>query len=337
MKLHDNVENGLFKVSQSKVRQWRECRRKFFYAHVMNIQRKRLPRPLAFGSISHKMKEQLAQGEDPFTVLEEIPRQDLEAYEDEPERYGDIINDLRFIYEAYIDYWRDRQLVYLKHDGKIAEFPFQIELPKTGILVKGTIDAVTKYRKMNWLTEHKNHKSIPNDDDRWRSLQSVVYIRILQMLGWWKDIEGTCWDYIRSRPPARPQLLKDRSISQRKIDTLPNVVRVVLRDYKKVPGYKQLIDAATLNMPTWFQRIYTPIKTKVLDQVWRDFITTAKEMRDADIIKPPVRTIGRHCSWCQFEAICRASLTGGDEDFIIEHEYGPSTYGEQHEEVSEAA
>jgi len=336
-KLDDNrAPDGSIKVSQSKVRQYRECRRKFFYAHVMNIERKRLPRPLAFGKISHKMKETMAAGKDPFTVLDEIPRQDLDAYANDPEKYGDIITDLEYIYEAYLEYWKDDPLVFLKHDGRSAEFPFEISIGDD-ITVKGTIDAVTKHRKMNWLTEHKNHKSIPNDDERWRSLQSVVYIKVIKYLGWWKNIEGTCWDYIRSKAPSRPQLLKDGSISQRRIDTLPNVVRETLSKYKNKPGYKSLVDSAVLNMPTYFQRVYTPTKSQVIDQVWTDFLTTAKEMRDANLLTPPVRTIARHCGWCQFEPLCRASLTGGDEDYLIEHEYMPSTYGEQHEEdISEA-
>jgi PD-(D/E)XK nuclease superfamily protein len=330
--MDDNRSEGKLKVSQSKVRQWRECRRKFWYAHVMKIQRKRAPRPLAFGTISHKMKETLAQGGDPFKVLEEIPRQDLDIYESDFEKYGDIVQDLRYIYEAYLAYWRDEPLVYLSHEGRRAEHPFEVDVGD-GILVKGTIDAVTKYRQMNWLTEHKNHGNIPNDDERWRNLQSVVYIKILRKLNWWKNIEGTCWDYIRSKPPTRPALLKNGDISTRRIDTLPNVVQQVLKKYRGRPGYKSLVDSAMLNMPTYFQRIYTPIKNQVIEQVWHDFITTAKEMRDTDLLQPQVRTIARHCIWCQFEPLCRASLTGGDEEYLIEHDYTASTYGERNEEA----
>jgi len=339
MKLDDNHdEDGHLKVSQSKVRQWRECRRKFWYAHVMKIQKRRQPRPLAFGSISHKMKQAIAQKEDPFEVLENIPRQDLEAYANDPEKYGDIIKDLEFIYEAYLEYWRKEPLIYLKHDGHVAEHPFQVVLEEEGIMIKGTIDAVTQHRKMQWLTEHKNHKNIPNDDERWRSVQSVIYIRVLNMLGWWKGIEGTCWDYIRSKAPTRPQLLKSGEISERRIDTLPNVVKYVLRKHRNKNGYRALVDAATLNMSTYFQRVYTPIKKQVIDQVWSDFLRTAREMRDTDLLVPPVRTIARHCAWCQYEPLCRASLTGGDEDYLIEHEYVPSTYGDTdvEENTSEA-
>jgi hypothetical protein len=76
---------------------------------------------------------------------------------------------------------------------------------------------------MNWLLEHKNHKSFPNADHRWRNLQSSVYIRFIEMMGWWK-VEGTLWDYIRSKPPTRPQILKSGGVSSRDLDSLPQVV-----------------------------------------------------------------------------------------------------------------
>jgi hypothetical protein len=331
-KLDDNrTDSGLFKVSQSKAKQYRECRRKWWYAHVMRLARKKPVRPLTFGSIVHKMKETWAEGGDPISVLDGLPRQDLEAYADDVEQFGDIVEDIRYIFEAYMAFWADRELKYLPHDRCYAEHSFEVEIPKEKILVKGTIDAVTQHRKYNWLTEHKNHKSIPNDDERWRSVQSVVYIKVIAILGWWKDIEGTCWDYIRTKSPSRPELLKDGSVSRRKIDTLPQVVRDTLRAYKKDPNYKSLVDAAELNMPTYFQRVYTPIKRQLVDKVWEGFLSTAREMRDAKL-REPVMTIGRHCSWCPFESICRAELTGGDVDFVIEHEYVPSTYGESNEE-----
>lgn len=336
-KLDDNRnKDGFFKVSQSKAKQWRSCRRQWWYAHVMRLQRRKNPRPLAFGSIVHKMKETEAAGKDPLKVLDELPRQDVEAYKDDPETYGDILTDIKLIYEAYEIFYAKERLKFLKRHGRTAEFPFEVEIKGKDIVVKGTIDAMTEHRKFNWLTEHKNHKHIPNDDERWRSVQSVVYIRINDILGWWKNVEGTCWDYIRTKPPTRPELTQKGVWSLRKIDTLPNVVRETVLALKgprglSDPAVKTMLDAATLNMQTYFQRIYTPVKKQLITQVWADFISTAEEMRDAPLT-PPVRTIGQHCSWCQFEPICRASLSGGDEDFVIEHDYVPSTYGENHEE-----
>lgn len=327
----------LFLVSQSKIKDWRQCRQLYYYKHVLKIERRKKARPLKFGTLMHKMKEAFAKGLNPFkTVLDKISPADLRLFAEEREAYGDIIADTRYLFAAYLEYYKATPLVFLKHGKTIAEHPFEVELPKEDILVKGTIDAATSHRKMTWLTEHKNHKVIPDADERWRNIQSVVYIRISDMLGWW-DFEGTCWDYIRSKPPTRPQILKSGEISERALDSLPQIVVDTLKENKiKIgPREQAIFDTQRRNLPTWFQRVYTPVKTQVLDHVWKDFVATAREMRDANTSKPQVRTIGRHCSWCEMEPLCRAAMQGSDEEFIIEHEYQPSTYGEKDEKATE--
>ena len=314
-----------FHVSQSKVKQWRNCRKQYWYLHIKKIQRKKKPRPIVFGSTIHKMKEVLASGGDPFKVLDEIPLEQIQLFDAEREHYGNVIEDLTYLFEDYLDYWEKEPLVYLKHDKRTAEHPFEITLAHD-IKVKGTIDAVTRYRDYDWLTEHKNHRVIPNADERWRNVQSAVYVRVLQILGW-REIEGTCWDYIRTKAPTRPRLLKDGTVSEREIDTLPNVVNDVLRSLKKSPAaYKKLVDSARANASNYFQRVYTPLKNHVLDTIWSDFLRSAREMRDTNFDRPQVRTIGRHCGYCQFEPLCRAALQGADEEAVMEMEYEPSTY-----------
>jgi PD-(D/E)XK nuclease superfamily len=321
----------LFHVSQSKVKQYRICRKQFWYAHILKIQRKKKSRPIVIGTIIHQMKEQLAKGKDPFKVLNEVSLEQVEMFDAEREHYGNVIEDIRFLFEGYLEYYKKEPLKFLKHNGVSAEIPFKLPLDGKDILVKGTIDAVTSHRQLNWLTEHKNHRTIPDADERWRNVQSMVYTRVIHMLGWF-DLEGTVWDYIRTKAPTRPRILKDGSISEREIDTLPNVVEATLKAHdKKSAAYKKLIDSANANASNYFQRIYTPIKNKVLNSVWYDFVRTAEEMRDTNFDKPQVRTIGRHCSWCSYEPLCRAAMQGLDEEAVIELDYEPNTYGEAHE------
>lgn len=325
------MKKELFKTSQSKARTWRTCHQQFWYRHVLGLQRRRRPRPFAFGTIVHKMKENVAAEKDPFEVLRKLPAKDIQLFREEREVYGDIVMDIQYIFAAYMYYWQKEPLVYVPHKKRLTEHPFELEYKD--LLIKGTIDAVTRHRKMDWLTEHKNHKVIPNADERWRSMQSVVYIRVAQMLGWWK-IEGTCWDYIRTKSPTRPQLLKSGEVSERALDSLPNVVVDTLKSFGKNPvHYKPLLDTQRLNLTTWFQRVYTPIKKQALDRIWSDFISTSQEMSNANLDKPQVRTIGRHCSWCEFEPLCRTYLEGGDEEFVRDREYEPSSYDRGEEET----
>jgi hypothetical protein len=73
-------------------------------------------------------------------------------------------------------------------------------------------------------------------------------------------------------------------------------------------------------METYFDRVYTPTKKKVVDFLFGEFIETAHEIEELHG-KSKRMTIGRHCDWCDYEAICRARLQGSDVDYVIEHDY----------------
>lgn len=312
-------------VSQSKVKLWRKCRRAYHEKYYRGLRKKKVKRPFMFGRIVHEMIEADANGDDPFAKLEAIDLTSGKMFRREREEYGDILEDIRVIMEEYfLHYPEDARdaLVYSRRKGKSAEFPFEIEIAN-GIVFKGKIDAVGKARKMRWLVEHKTFNRMPGEDDRWRSVQSGVYIRAIQMLGWWNDIDGTLWDYVRSKPPAVPGILKNGEISRAKCDTLPTRVRAFIKANGKDPKkYKDLIKNAEDNRSSWFIRAYTPLKRQVVDATWEDFVATAKEIAELhDKPEAHTRTVDRHCSWCDYEPLCRARMLGLDAEFIEKRDY----------------
>lgn len=310
----------MFKISQSKINVARKCLKAYQYKYIDKLKRRAKARPLQFGSIVHSMLEAHIDGKNPFEILDQIEQDNKRLFREEREMYGDIVNDARHIMQGYIDYWRKDPIVYLSHGKKKSEHEFEIELTND-ISVKGKVDAVARAKKMNWLVEHKTHKVFPNADHRWRNLQSAVYIRFIEMLGWW-SIEGTLWDYIRSKPPTRPQMLKSGELSSRELDSLPHVVIDTLKQHKLNPkNYAELIDKVERSQSNWYQRIFTPTKKAVVDSLVRDFTISARQLRDVNFDKPVPRSIGRHCDYCEFEQLCRAALQGSDEDYVREKEY----------------
>ena len=43
------------KVSQSKIKTWRQCKRAYWFKYVENLRKKTKSRPLEFGTIVHEM------------------------------------------------------------------------------------------------------------------------------------------------------------------------------------------------------------------------------------------------------------------------------------------
>ena len=175
----------MFKVSQSKVNTWRRCRYAYHLKYNEKLEPKKKSRPLKFGTIIHEMVEADIAGKNPLKVLNEHAKINEKLFDAEREMYGNIVEDIRYIMTAYFDYWESQsnKVVYLPVKKRWAEHEFEVEIDK-GIIAKGKIGAFAKYRKLKALVEHKSHKIIPNEEHRWRNLQSVFYIRIADMLGW---------------------------------------------------------------------------------------------------------------------------------------------------------
>lgn len=307
-----------YKVSQSKMKTWRRCRQAYHYRYVLGLKKKIKARPLVFGTIVHEMLEADAIGKSPWKTLKRLDKEQGPLFRAEREHYGDIIADAGDIMSEYFQYHNPLQPISV--NGKDAEIEFEVPVAK-GIVATGKIDMLAKEKGLRWLVEHKTFgKAIPDEDARWRDLQSALYVRILDMLGV-KRPDGLLWDYIWSKSPQTPEFLKSGRVAKRLIVTLPGKVRA----WADKHGISQsdrarLMDVAKKNLPRYFQRIMVPIKPQVVDSVFEDFVTTAKEMRNRHDDKP-CRNVDRHCTWCDYEPLCRAAFRGGDINFLMRSDY----------------
>jgi hypothetical protein len=325
-----------YSVGQSKVRTWRGCRQQYHYKYEENLVRKTTRRPFAFGRLAHSVIEYEAQEEpDPIQkTIGAISLDDQVLFTAEKEMYGEILMDVATIMDDYLDYWREAgggedalQFVGLKDETgemRFAEHEFEMDIDDQ-IVFKGQIDGFGRTpNKLKWLVENKTFDNLPGEDERWRNLQSVVYIKAAVELGLMKTIDGVCWNYIRSKAPTVPQVLKDGTrLSKREITTLPRVVLKALRDNKldpKLEDHVHLMERAEQSRREYFQRIFTPISREVHDNIWSGFLDSAHEMLEYHGRRKD-KNIGRHCGWCDYEPICRAELTGGDVDFVKDREY----------------
>lgn len=310
----------MFKVSQTKIKTWRRCRQAYHYKFFEALEAKKKSRPLTFGTLIHKMLERHGNGGDPFVVIEAY-RQDkkfIRLFREEREMYGNILLDATIIMQEYFAHWDKKSIEYLEYNGQKTEHEIEVPIHKN-ILFKGKVDAFIKANKLRWLVEHKTFKQMPNDDDRWRAIQSAIYTRAMELIGF--KLDGTLWNYIRSKPPTAPQVLKSGSISSRQLDSLPTKILLILKELNFDPkDYQKLLKTAELNRYKYFKRIFNPNQKAVVDQITNDFVETSLELAELHGYSQ-TKTIDRHCSWCEFEPLCRAQMLGHDVDAIKENEY----------------
>jgi hypothetical protein len=323
-------------VSQSKVKTFRRCHQAYHYRYVEKLRKKRKSRPLQFGTMIHKALERHFNGDDPMGYFEEL-RKDVKAmklFAQEREEYGDILVDTQDIIAEYIRFWEGDKLRPIRKAHRGAEHTFEIEL-FPGVIWNGKLDALAKTpNKLRWLVEHKTYTRKPGDDERWRNLQSVTYFRANDILGW-QPLDGVLWDYIKSKPPAIPDILKDGTLSQKRIDTLPSTVeRTIEERGEEVDQYPQLMASAESNRGEYFQRIHTPVNRSVVDLVFADFESTIRSMVE-NHGKCSDMNIDKHCSWCDYEPLCRARLQGLDIEYVKEREYESGSKGKKDDEDGE--
>lgn len=316
------MPDGILTVSQSKVKSYRKCRRQHHNKYVLGLRKRIKSRPLMFGSIIHRMLEADANGDDPFEMLDKISDTQEKLFRVEREMYGAIVDDIRVIMTDYFKYWEGskKSVQFLRKNKKSAEHLFEIDLGD-GLKFKGKADAVVKSQGMRWLMEDKTFKRMPDEETRWKSVQSSTYIKALEILGWWTGIEGTLWNYIGNKEPAVPAILQSGKISEAKLNSLPSRVEAFIKSQGAKPkDYPKLMANAKENQSSWFLRIYTPLNQQVVDNTWEDFIATAKEMQIYGETSR-ARTVDQHCNWCDYKALCAAEIAGLDVDFLIEREY----------------
>jgi hypothetical protein len=312
---------ALFYVSQSKCNTYRRCKYAYFLRYIEKLRKRLKGRSLSFGSVAHELLEADANGDDPMEKLGELANSTEKMFKSEREDYEDMIQDAEDIMADYFKVdWKDKSLKFIRRKAKSAEHEFEVDLVN-GIVLEGKLDAMAKTPdKRTWLVENKTFNKMPNDDHRWRNLQSNVYVRVTEMLGL-PQIDGLCWNYIRNQPLGVPRLLKNGTFGLRRVNTLPTRLERFFQENKlKARDYPKIVKAAEDNRRTYFARIFSSAKKATVDRIFKDLIETASEMADSHG-KLMAKTIDRHCEWCDYEALCRAELQGGDVDFLKKKEY----------------
>lgn len=318
-----------FRTSHAKVKVWRKCRQAYWYKYVDKLRKKLIARPLRFGRMVHEMIEAYANKQDPMAHLKAIAKRDDKMFRAQREEYGNLVDDVRVIMSEYFDYWEDppnpnHKLKYIELQGKSSEHTFEIEIAPKIIAVAKIDNFAHTPNKLRWLVEHKSGKAPLSEDHRWRNLQPAIYIRFNEIVGL-PALDGTAWDFIRSKPPSAPQVLKNGELSARGLDTLPTKVIETMKAEGFKPSdkkYAPLIKLAEKNRGTYFTRVFNPAKKAMIDFLYEGFVNTSKEMADLHGSKRTQEmNIDRHCDWCEFESLCRAKLQGLDYDFVRAKEF----------------
>jgi len=326
-------------ISYSEVSAYRRCPKSWEYRYKERIKRKRRGVRLLIGSILHEMldayimpKIQRAEGNksyegaDPWDVLENYAEQYSAYFEEERDKYGDIIGNCGLIFEAYLRKYRRDELTYVA-----SEFPIEIDLSQLGsnaipVTVIGFIDKIAvDQQKRRWVMDHKFMKSIPSAEDRFSELQLLLYVWLYGMQKPADKIDGVCWDYARSKPSTVPEVLKNGQLSKRKnLDCDPyTYLKTIRANGLNDADYVDMLEHLEGKEETFFERVFLPLPgTDMVVEVVSDFLQTTAEIQAKREDGRCARSMSPfNCATCDFRPLCEAEVRGLDADFIRKSEY----------------
>lgn len=315
-------------LSQSKANTFNTCRQKYHLKYNKKLRRRRVARPLTFGSAVHKVIEDTINGVPTRKLRKSLDTwaadelQKMNYFTAEQELFFDTVNEAWMVMREYADFWPQTHLKYIEANGTKAEHEIYYPLPGEDFAVTGKVDAYAQSQnKLRWLVEHKTGAKPLSEDDRWRSIQAAVYDTVGPEIGL-PQTDGIVWDMVRSKTPTQPKLLVAGTFSLARLDSMPFTVReAILRAEQDPNDYPTLLANAEKSRSDWFQRVFQPVTTDVKKFLFSEFVATGREINEVGHKDNHRMTIGKHCGWCDFESICRAKMSNDDVDYVIEKEY----------------
>jgi len=239
--------------------------------------------------------------------------------QEEREHYGDIPGDSKQIVEGYIDQWKESDKGYIFTEVEKVFGPYEL-VP--GVVISVTPDAIVEDTMgRHLLLEMKTGKKLPPEDFHLWNLQTLIYVWGVRQAGY--KVEGVLWDHVRTKIPTVPRILKDGTMSKRILDTTASVyTRALIENNLSPDDYADVIDVLR-NRKEFYSRVKLPVKEKMLFHLMSDVRTTATEIRDFMHTHITRDVSQMKCPRCMYRGLCEAALMGGDEDYVLEHDFVP--------------
>ena len=320
-------------LSFSQISTYLRCRQGWWYTYQENLVPRMDARPLSLGSAVHiglatalrehhygrmLVEDGVRKGVESWKE-QELAREDL--FEEEIEATHQVATDaeqiaIRTLRKLPIDEW---ETVIDPAGIPMIEYYFTILLKGWGGF-HGYIDWVGWHKPTDqiWLVDWKVRKSFQPHEAEEVNLQNAAYqYAIFQVLR--KLPVGTITFQISDKPPAKPRLNKDGTMSRALIKTDWETYKAALLEAGLNPD-DYLDMAEKLSTVEFFRPVKEYRTLDTVRRVWEGIIEpTAREIRSNKIV---VRNLGhRTCNGCAYRQLCLAELGGGDAEYIRETHY----------------
>ncbi|XAO54154.1 Cas4 family exonuclease [Yersinia phage vB_YenM_P744] len=308
---------SLFKISHSKAKVGRRCQMAYYYKYILKLKAKAKSRPLMIGSLVHESIESYIKTGHYAHLFDEFRQKTFSKLNVEEQALNtDIVDLCKVLVRGWVNRWINGPYYMIW-----VEKEFEIKL-ESGLVFIGKIDGRCgeKSSSREWLIEHKTCKRMPDESIRMYDIQTPLYTSTLPEIGE-KPVTGVIWDYVRTKMPAIPEVLKSGELSARKnIDTLPEIfMREISRHGLNPKAYSDTIKS--LNDESFYRRIPYQVSKHQSKRLREELIITSHYLQELETKKDYCRNLTRDCSWCDYKDLCYAELRGDDTSYLMKHNF----------------
>jgi len=300
-------------ISHSKLKDWKWCRQLYYYRYVEGLRPRKKSNSLYMCSMIHDMLKIFNKGGEWKKVLKGYEEQFSKLFIAEQEELGDIVGSAERIMEGYINKSGD-PLPFISIEEKIKGIKF---VRGTDLPIK--TDGVVEDNGQ-WLIEHKSTKKFSSDQISLFNPQGILYLWGLRQTG--IKIKGIIWDYVRTKPPTIPRVLKDGTVSRKQnIDTdYDTYLNTVIASGGDAEDYVDFLDMLKNREEIFYRRTVLVVPEPTIKLVIDDLKQTAVEISRLQYY--PTRNISTiTCRGCQFRRVCEAVLNNLDAEFIKKKDF----------------
>lgn len=302
------------RISNSKLKTYLRCRRKYYYRYVLGLSPKQKSVQLERGSWIHSLLQTYYDGEDWKAEHKFLTRKFNNLFEEQREELGDLPTECLRIMKSYLRYYPDDFERFVVVDSEMDEI---VELPN-GVRLQIIVDLIMEDRQTGllWAWDHKTRKSFADSDSMIMDPQLTLYYTGLEMMGYW-PMGGVTYNEICTKVPTVPRLLQSGGLSKAKnIDTDVYTYMQAIKLHDLDPNnYRDILShIAVKQKDRWFRRVNLPKDPPMIKTVTREAMRTAELIAETEENRDFIRTfIPQSCKWdCEFRDLCIAQMHGAD-------------------------
>lgn len=309
-----------FVVSQSKINDWRRCRRMYFYKYVLGLIKKEQPIPFTEGTWVHNVLEAHYLGKDwrAVHIKEARAARKFSITRDQREFYAARAKGIMTVLKGYFLHYKDDPYTFFPDQ---IEEELQADLCK-GIIFRGKLDmslVVTSKGKAA-VMDHKFTGNIPSYNHKFADVQGIMYPWLVKEVHGTK-IEKMVWNYILKTTPTVPEITKAGKIHRGRLNTWPEFYMEAVKNAEGEKGPdREIVRKLQANKRRWFKRSEMTVRPEVEKQVVSEVASTAREMLRIGG-KKKERNHTFLCENCQYKDLCETELKGLDSERIKKTRY----------------